>query len=151
MTSEDARSRAIRDSKAAAEALRQDREAFLRELYAPFVPLRAEAYTHHQEASAIKENGDLSERSGRRASRWKGVADTPLIRGRGKVPLPKAPKATPGPRFVPHAQAVLDSIDPQPVTVGRLSREFLNLLDLPHEAIRDIYNQVRADSVFTTR
>lgn len=53
-------------------------------------------------------------------------------------------KLTPGARFVPAERALLDGLEPQAVSVGRLSREYLTLLGLPHESIRDMYEKASA-------
>ena len=50
-------------------------------------------------------------------------------------------KLTPGARFVPAERALLDGLEPQAVSVGRLSKEYLTLLGLPHESVRDMYEK----------
>lgn len=50
-------------------------------------------------------------------------------------------KLTPGARFVPAERVLLDGLEPQAVSVGRLSKEYLTLLGLPHESIRDMYEK----------
>lgn len=53
-------------------------------------------------------------------------------------------KLTPGARFVPAERALLDYLEPQTMSVGRLSREYLSLLGLPYESVRDMFEKVRA-------
>lgn len=87
---------------------------------------------------------------------WRG-ADAPHIwtgpRKHGAAPAPAGcrrsattmnGKLTPGARFVPAEQALLDGLEPQAMTVGRLSREYLTLLGLPYESIRDMFQKASA-------
>lgn len=68
---------------------------------------------------------------------WKGPPNTAAAGGAGR-------RSTPGARFVPAERALLDSLEPQAVSVGRLSRKYLALLGLPHESIRDMLEKASA-------
>lgn len=143
MALEDQRSREVEAEKRAAETALREREAYLRDLYTSFVPLWGEETSDTSAAGAPRGEGEGEEGGleNRRGVWWTG-ADAPKNWGGPSVPWPRLSKASPGPRFVPHAQALLDSLEPQHVSLGRLSREYLALLDLPHDSIRDMYDQV---------
>lgn len=170
---EDDRSRWVEDARGAAEVLLREREALLRELYTPFVPIwvaeeldqsSADGAGNHDSLDNGKRQargegrnsnngdgehgveGEKKVKAGmekRRAACWWKGADPPLVWGGPTVQCGWISKKWPVARFVPHARPVLDGLDTQPVSVGRPSREFLNLLSLPHESVRDMYNQVR--------
>lgn len=101
-----------------------------------------------------RENSNEGDRSitQQRPTMWWRGADAPHIwRGPSKPTVAAAAgchrstsangKLTPGARFVPAERALLDGFEPQAVSVGRLSREYLTLLGLPHESIRDMYEK----------
>lgn len=143
MALEDQRSREVEEEKREAETALRERETYLRDLYTSFVPLWEEATSDTSPADAPLGEGEGEEgRAGDRRGAWWTGADAPKIWSGPSASCPQLPKARPGPRFVPHAQALLDGLDPQHVSLGRLSREYLALLDLPHESIRDMYDKV---------
>ncbi len=188
----------VEDEKKAAEALLREREAYLRQLYTPFVPMWRELWeegstearpelqggegggTSNEERRVGVENGqqktggggegeddvgldsavDAEEGDGGRPQQrptmwWRG-ADAPHIWKGPPDPAeaaaawgcrratPASGRLAPGARFVPAERALLDGLDPQPVSVGRLSREYLALLGLPHESVRDMYKKARS-------
>lgn len=142
MTFEDARSREVEDESRLAEAALRERAAYLRELYTSFIPLWAGMeHTVSQELEGAP--GEGGGKMGRPTVWWKG-ADAPQIWAGPSVPYPRVPRLRPGSRFVPHARAVLDGLEPQAMSVGKLSREYLALLGLPHESIRGMYEQASA-------
>lgn len=103
-----------------------------------------------------QQNGDGSDHSitQQRPTMWWRGADAPHIwKGPPKPTVATAGchrstsasgKLTPGARFVPAERALLDGLEPQAVSVGRLSKEYLALLGLPHESIRDMYEKASA-------
>lgn len=134
MSLEDDLSRQLTDARRVAELVLQEREAFLRELYTPFVPMHAAGMGE----TTKKEDEE-------RHAPWRGKdTDAPLIWSGPTGLCSRASKPTPGSRFVPYARAILDELETQPTSVGRLSREFLNLLGLPHACVRDMYKQASA-------
>lgn len=68
----------------------------------------------------------------------------PASAGRRRSATTMNGRLTPGARFVPAEQALLDGLEPQAMTVGRLSREYLTLLGLPYESIRDMFQKASA-------
>lgn len=86
-------------------------------------------------------NGDSTKQ---RPTMWWRGADAPHIWKGPPTAVAAAAgrRSTPGARFVPAERALLDGLEPQAVSVGRLSREYLALLGLPHESIRDMYEKV---------
>lgn len=146
MALEHQRSRKTEEEMRAAETALREREKYLRDLYTSFVPLWREETSGTSPVGVPREEGEEEEggegiAEDRRGAWWTG-ADAPKIWSGPSVPCPRLPKTRPGPRFVPHARALLDGLDPQHVSLGRLSREYLALLDLPHESIRDMYDKV---------
>lgn len=136
MSVEDELSRQLTVTRRAAELLLQQKGAFLRELYTPFVPMDATV------VGVTTGEGKEQERHALRG--WKDT-DVPLIWGGPTGLFSGRSKATPGSRFVPYARAILDELETQPTSIGRLSREFLNLLGLPYACVRDMYKQVNVE------
>ena len=105
--------------------------------------------------SSDDEDGNSSGSRQQRPTMWWRGADAPHIwKGPSKPAAAVAAwgchragqasgKLAPGARFVPAERALLDGLEPQAVSVGRLSREYLALLGLPHESIRDMYKKAR--------
>ena len=142
MAEEDRRSQEIERERRAAEAVVRQREEYLRDLYTSFVPLwGAAAWDNASEGMGDGVvSSDVEDEPKKPTGWWRG-ADAPHIWAGPKTPCLRAPRLTPGSRFVPHAQAVLDGLEPEAVSVGRLSREHLVLLGLPHESIQDMYDK----------
>lgn len=128
MSLEDDRSRAVQDFWRTVEASRREKEAFLREMYTPFVPLEEKCWPSGRTCLAGRESTSTNSGMQRNDSPWALSHCTN--------------RRVPESRLAPHTQAILDGIEPQPFSVGKLSREFLSLLGLPHESIRDMYKQV---------
>ena len=151
MAEEDRRSREVEGERRAAEAVVREREEYLRDLYTSFDPLWG-AVAWENDAAASKgivedgavvpvEGDGVEGENGNKPTAWWRGADAPHIWAGPKTPRLRAPRLSPGSRFVPHAQAVLDGLEPQAVSVGRLSREYLVLLGLPHESVQDMYDK----------
>ena len=147
MAEEDRRSQAIEAEKRAAETVIREREAYLRDLYTSFAPLWGAAAWDKNASEDVEDGlvgvggaGVCEGEHGNPTEWWRG-ADAPHIWAGPKTPCLRAPRLSPGSRFVPHAQAVLDGLEPQAVSVGRLSREYLVLLGLPHESVQDMYEK----------
>lgn len=156
MAEEDKRSQEVENERRAAEAITREREAYLRDLYTSFDPLWGAAAWGNAPpedkpdgvtgGTGGNTGGDTGGNTGggyRTPTGWWRGADAPHIWAGPKTPCSRAPRLTPGSRFVPHAQAVLDGLEPQAVSVGRLSREYLVLLGLPHESVQDMYEKVK--------
>lgn len=75
---------------------------------------------------------------------WKGPQKPTVAAAGCHRSISASGKLTPGARFVPAERALLDGLEPQAVSVGRLSKEYLTLLGLPHASIRDMYEKVSA-------
>lgn len=93
------------------------------------------------------DNGNSNSNGGtqQRPTMWWRGADAPHIwKGPPKAAAAASRKSLPGARFVPAERALLDSLEPQAVSVGRLSREYLALLGLPYESVRDMYEKASA-------
>lgn len=187
----------VEAERLAAEAILRNKEAYLRQLYASFVPLWAKLWEEEPEESGFEfedgptamwreegnggkgretrggetikhgfrfnsdgeadgniddhdhkargkrqEDSDESDRSAtlQRPTMWWRGADAPHIWKGPPKPAVNG-KLAPGARFVPAERALLDGLEPQTVSVGRLSKEYLTLLGLPHESIRDMYEK----------
>lgn len=160
MAEEDRRAREIEDERRAAEAVVREREEYLRDLYTSFAPLWGAAAwgngTMGDGGAATGSGGGADDDDGgggaegesaNKPTGWWRGADAPHIWAGPKTPRSRAPRPSPGSRFVPHAQAVLDGLEPQAVSVGRLSREYLVLLGLPHESVQDMYEKASSVTV----
>lgn len=75
---------------------------------------------------------------------WKGPPKPPVAAAGCHRSTSASGKLTPGARFVPAERALLDGLEHQAVSVGRLSREYLTLLGIPHESIRGMYEKASA-------
>lgn len=156
MALEDVYSRGREEKNRTVEAVRAEREAYLRELYTPF--RRIWGGKHNVEPEENEEGGqhtyirgthngrddtcDDEDREGRPTMWWKGVDAQQIWRG-PKPPPSNLAKPRPGPRFVTHAQGLLDCLEPQAMSMERLSREYLALLGLPYDSTRKMYEKVR--------
>lgn len=138
MSLEDERSRRVEAEILAGEAMLKEREAYLQGLYTSFVPL----WGGTLDGTPPEEEARGAEEGSKPTMWWKG-ADAPQIWAGPREPH-RVPRPKPGLRFVPHARVLLDGLETQAVSVGRLSREYLALLGLPYESIRDMYEQVKS-------
>lgn len=140
MILEDERSREVESETRAAELVLKKQEEYLRDLYTPFVPLWGGVQNMGPEEEKEETSGGWGKEE-RPTIWWKG-ADARQIWVGPNEPWRRVPRFRPGSRFVPHARALLDGLEPQSVCLGKLSRKYLALLGLSHEAILEMYKKV---------